>query len=336
MTVNEGAGREANKLYKINGWYYHLFSENRGGEGRVVMMQRAKNILGPYTEKKQITQGNREAHEPNQGGLVQTEKGDWYFFTHHGTMDWEGRPASLLPVTWVDGWPIIGDVAPDGLGNMAWSGRKPLQGARIVTPQTSDEFDARILGPQWEWNYQPRADKFSLTERPGFLRLRAFRPLQNDNLHGAGNTLTQRSFRAAASEAIVKLDLRGMADGQKVGLCHFSSDRYGALGARQEGGVRVLEWKRNGQSVTGPTLSGGDLWLRSVWGLDGKSQFSYSLDGKRFTDFGDLYPLTGGGYRGDRISLYSYNDRADEGFVDIDFFHYQFSGPQNRKTGLLR
>ena len=46
----------------------------------------------------------------------------------------------------------------------------------VVTPQTDDEFDETSLPPQWEWNYQPRADKWSLTERPGWLRLHAFQP----------------------------------------------------------------------------------------------------------------------------------------------------------------
>ena len=72
--------------------------------------------------------------EPNQGGIVQTEAGGWYFFTHHGTGAWEGRCASLLPVTWVDGWPIIGQLGADGIGRMVWSGALPVAGLSVVTP----------------------------------------------------------------------------------------------------------------------------------------------------------------------------------------------------------
>ena len=53
----------------------------------------------------------------------------------------------------------------------------------------------KTLKPQWEWNYQPRSEKWSLTERPGWLRLHAFKPLQTGNFKKAGNTLTQRSLR---------------------------------------------------------------------------------------------------------------------------------------------
>ena len=65
------------------------------------------------------------------------------------------------------------------------------------------------------------------------------------------------------------------------------------------------------------------LWLRSTWGLDGHSQFSYSLDGDHFTPLG-TYDLSWGYYRGDRIGIYCYNNDADEGFIDVDYLHYAF------------
>ncbi len=331
VQINQGAGREANKLYKINGFYYHLFSEVKG-EGRVVMMQRSKAVMGPYEEVRQLNHADRQYNEPNQGGLVQTETGDWYWFTHHGTGAWEGRCASLLPVTWVDGWPILGEVGADSIGSMVWTGKKPVMGTKSVALQTSDEFNQTSLPPQWEWNYQPRPEKWSLTERPGFLRLKAFKPLAENELLKAGNTLTQRSLRTSSNEVVVNLDLRGMADGQKAGLCHFASPHYAAVGVVQDGVTRTLEFNNGGKTTAGPTLTGNDLWLKSVWGLDGQSQYSYSLDGKTFTDFGDPYQLQWGSYRGDRIGIYSYNNKTDDGFVDVDYFDYTYDNPQNRNA----
>jgi beta-xylosidase len=328
LVIHQSSGSEANKLYKYNGVYYHFFSEVKS-EGRVVMMERSKNILGPYTEEKQLTHGDRDAMEPNQGGIVQTEKGDWYFFTQHGTGSWEGRCDSLVPVTWIGGWPIIGEPDKDNIGHFVWSGKKPVNGTPIITPQTSDEFDESSLPSQWEWNYQPRAEKWSLTERPGWLRLHAFKPLERDKLMKAGNTLTQRSFRTSFNEVVIKLDLGGMMDGQKVGLCHFAR-AHSVLGVSQEGATRTLEYDNNGKITSGPEITKTDLWLKSTWGLDGKSQYSYSLDGQIFTDFGDPYHLTWGFYRGDRIGIYSYNNKTDNGYVDVDFFHYQYAEPQDK------
>jgi hypothetical protein len=96
------------------------------------------------------------------------------------------------------------------------------------------------------------------------------------------------------------------------------------LGVSQEGEVRRLEYRVNGKITPGLEIAGNNLWLKSTWGLDGKSQYAYSLDGRSFTDFGEPYQLSWGNYRGDRIGIYSYNNKADSGYVDVDFFHYDF------------
>ncbi len=323
--IHQSRGSEANKLYKINGLYYHYFSEVKS-EGRVVMMERAKSLDGPW-EIKQLNHVSKTIDkEPNQGGLIQLASGDWWFITHQGTGDWEGRAMALLPITWVEGWPIIGAPGADGIGNMVWSAKKPIAGLPAVVPQTDDEFDAKALAPQWEWNYQPRAEKWSLTERPGFLRLHAFKPLAANNLLKAGNTLTQRALRTDANEVTIKLELAGMADGQEAGLCHLARSPS-TLGVSQNGTVRTLTFTDAGRSTTGPVLTAGSVWLRSTWGFDGVSQYAYSLDGKTFANFGTPYRLTWGYYRGDRLGIYSYNNKADAGYVDVDFFHYTFAKP---------
>lgn len=322
--IYQSKGSEANKLYKINGVYYHFFSEVRA-DGRAIMMERSKNIWGPYEGPRQLSHVQRKFHEPNQGGIVQSATGDWYFLTHHGTGDWAGRIMSLLPVNWVDGWPIIGEPGPDSVGQMVWSGKKPVNTDKIITPQTSDDFSNNILAPQWEWNYQPRAGKWSLTERRGWLRLHAFRPLENNNLLKAGNTLTQRSYRTVSNTAIVKLDISGMRAGQRAGLSHFGSPDYSTIGVACEGNTRQLAFTHKGVITKGPLITGKNVWLKSTWGLDGVSQYYFSLDGKTYTSFGQPYQLMWGSYRGDRLAIYNYNNKSDAGYVDVDYFYYKYS-----------
>jgi beta-xylosidase len=319
--IHQSRGSEANKLYSFHGLYYHLYSEARP-EGRVILMERSSRITGPYSAPRQLMAAERDAMEPNQGGFVEGPDGRWYFLTHHGTGAWEGRAASLLPVTWIEGWPIVGRVGPDGLGRMVWSGPMPLAGLPILPPQTSSGFGGPTLPPQWEWNYQPRSDHWSLTERPGWLRLKAFPPLIPGDLLKAGDTLTQRSFRTASSRVDVLLDLSGMADGQVAGLCHFSK-AWSAIGVRREGAVRrLVSLSSSGPPQAGPVVGPGRLWLRSSWGLDGVSRYAFSLDGTRFEEFGPPYRLSWGNYRGDRIGIFTFNDRADAGSVDVGAFRY--------------
>ena len=189
--------------------------------------------------------------------------------------------------------------------------------------QTSDDFEnGTVLGPQWQWNYQPRSDFFSLTERPGWLRLKAYRPLEPDNLMKAGNTLTQRTFRKQTNEVVIKLDISGMEDGQKCGLCHFSSQHSG-IGVVKENGTCYLEYRKNGKTMKGGSVRSRYVWFSSSWGLDGMSRYAYSVDGDNFFTFGDSYQLVWGNYRGDRIGIYCFNDRGEKGFVDVDYFHYR-------------
>lgn len=326
--IHQYNGSEANKLYKIDGLYYFFHSEVRsegGEEVRVVMMLRSSSLYGPYEEKELIhTHGIEVDREPNQGGLVQTAAGEWYFVSHQGSGGYyEGRTLHLLPVNWVDGWPIIGeDTDGDGIGEMVWGGRQPIPSASKTVLSTNDDFDDSRLAPHWEWNHQPREDRWSLTERPGYLRLYACRPLEADRFFTLSNVISQRAFRTIRNTATVRVDVSGMADGQEAGICHFSKD-YCTLGVRQAEGKKVLVYNRAGQTESGPIVEHSRLWLRSRWGLDGISRYAYSFDGETFTDFGEAYTLGWGHYRGDRVGLYSCNAECEEGHIDIDAFIHE-------------
>lgn len=318
--IHQSRGSEANKLYKWNGLYYHYYSEVRP-EGRVAMMDRAKSLDGPWETRQLIHVHGAVDKEPNQGGIVQAPNGKWWFFTHQGRGDWEGRAAVLLPVEWVDGWPVLGKVGSDGIGEMVWRDEKPVEGMPETLVVASDDFDAPTLKPEWQWNYQPRAGMWSLSERPGFLRLHAFPSLKPNDLKTIGNVLTQRAFRSKRNEVTVKLDVSGMVDGEEAGLSHFART-FASIGLLQRGEVRTISVNENGARGAGPTVTQGAIWLRSTWGFDGVSQFAYSLDGTQFVPIGDPYQLTWGSYRGDRVGLFTVNGKTS-GWADFDSVRYE-------------
>jgi beta-xylosidase len=325
--VDNYHGSEGNKIYKINGLYYIFHNQIDGPGNRTGVFMRSKSLAGPW-EKKLFLYGDGPKHErePNQGGLVQTPGGSWWFITHQGQGGYfEGRPCSLLPVQWVDGWPVVD--APTPRSVLVWRHRKPVDGFPVMIPQSSDEFSTALLGPQWEWNYQPRAEKWSLIERPGFLRLKAFPPLQKGNFFKAANTLTQRVMGYEGGEVTVKLDPSGMADGQVAGLTFFWKD-YAILGAAQRGGVRRVQLNIAGNVTEGPELPPGAsaLWLQAQINDQAVCTFAYSLDGKTFTPIGGTFALGWANYRGARVGLCCFNDEADAGFVDVDWFHYTYRG----------
>jgi beta-xylosidase len=112
------------------------------------MAKRDRKMTGPFKEERQLLLPCREANEPNQGGIIEGNS-NWYFLTHHGSGDWSGRIVSLLPVTWQDGWPMMGDITEAGKpGKMVWQAAMPhgTHGAHgAYEPhilQRSDDFDA--------------------------------------------------------------------------------------------------------------------------------------------------------------------------------------------------
>jgi len=320
--IHQSQGSEANKMYRFGGYFYHYYSEVKP-EGRVVMMRRAKTLDGPW-ETRQLNHAVRTPRvDPNQGGLIELPDKSWWFFTQMGSGTWAGRMAHLLPVNWIDGWPIIGEVGEDGIGNMVWTGKKPIPGEKPSPRLFEDDFTAKSPATVWEWNHQPRADMWSLTERPGFLRLHAFKPLRKDDIFKTGNTLTQRIYQSASGQVDVTLDVSGMADGQNAGLTFYS--RYaGWIGAVRENGLTRVVQVEQDRRTPGPVITGKDVQLRADIDIDGKITFSYSLDGKTYTALGEPHQAGWWNYRGTRIGLFTYNNEGESGVADFDRFSYRY------------
>ena len=332
VLINEGFGREASKLYKWNGKYYHLFSEHRD-DGRYLVMQRADHPMGPYNERHRLCRTQREWMEPNQGGYLQDKEGNWFFLTHHGSGDWGGREVSLLPVHWTtDGWPIIGEPDQEQIGTMVWNHRLPIAHRPAQTP-FQRQGDATGVGARlsvdgfasedWEGNYHPRRSHFKRSVRS--LTLKAFKPLQESNLLKAGNTLTLRSYQTPYNEATVCIDLSRMADGQRSGICHFSA-AWSEYGVKMVGREPLLYYRHHqGEDETVAQLPGllqsRQIYLRSTWDLSGTSHYSWSTDGKQWSE-GVAYQLEWGNYRGDRLGLYTYNNKEEAGEATFSQFHY--------------
>lgn len=321
MLLHQGGSREASKLIQAGGWYYLIYSRTGGGS-RYVVAKRAKNITGPWSEEKQIMAPNLGSNQPNQGGIVQGPDEQWYFLTHHGKGDWEGRAVSLLPVTWKDEWPVIGSQGEDGLGYMVWNGNLPLKAIPEKKEWYCDDFSSERLEPHWEWNHYPDNEKWSLAERPGWLRMKAVTPLQKNNLKKVPNILTQRVYRTSSNEVTVKMDIHGMVNGQTAGLCHYAAT-YAWLGVtKTETGISSI-MNENERITSQHFISGNDIWLRSDWGMEGICRFSYSTDGENYQHLGEPYPFTWGHYRGTRVGLFTFHKNGEEGFVDVDSFIYK-------------
>jgi beta-xylosidase len=275
---------------------------DRGGQ----TVLRAKTITGPYERRVVLPDGS-----PHQGGLVELANGEAWFIGFKST-GYLGRISHLLPVKWgEDDWPVFGD---QGQPVEQWA--KPKVGATypVGHPQMSDEFDAKALSPIWQWNHNPVAAAWSLTERPGWLRLKA-QPA--DSPATARNTLTEKLW-GDAGVIDVKLDTRAMADGQRAGFAFISGMNFGWVGVGQDGGVRKIRWAQG----DGPELTGTEVWLRGDY--DGATaKLSFSLDGQTYTDAGGPVTLRFQSWKGARLGVFTHGPAG--GAVDVDHVRYRLT-----------
>jgi beta-xylosidase len=340
--VYYGQGAEAAKIYKVGGYYYVFMAEWIEGDRKQLVL-RGKSIYGPFERKIVMEKAKGESRSVCQGALVRARDGSWWF-THQLVQfrqqmqgrfagmttgsSFEGRSQWLVPVRWVDGWPVLGgDPDGNGIGNTVKEWKKPIGGFAIDAPQTDDEFGSSKLGGQWEWNHNPRDDRWSLGEREGWLRLKANVPVGGGGFWNASNTVSQRLMGKGRGVAVAKLDVSGMKPGQQAGFCRHSG-QYVLLGISvDDEGAKRLVFNNNGKVKVGGVIASDVIYYRTT--NDGnRAYYEYSLDGKTYKRFGAEFELKFGRWRGDRLGFYCWNNKKAEGHIDIDYFRYDYDGPK--------
>ncbi len=342
-TVANGPTLEGPKLGKRNGYYY-IFAPEGGIDAGYQVVWRSSAILGPYTSKTILEQGSTAINGPHQGSWIDLPSGQSWFYHFQQNGGW-GRIAHLEPAQWgTDDWPKIGvDLDGNGIGEPVAQPKKPDVGATfpIAVPASSDEFDGTDLGVQWLWNHNPDDTKWSLSARPGWLRLSA-RPIANksgtsaasgsvpfveDSIIFAYNTVVQLAMGKVAS-AVTSLDTSGMVDGQRAGITLFGQT-YGWIGVVNTAGKGTVRANINGTYTTGPALTATTVYLKASMSASSQISFAYSTDGVAFTALGGSVTVGRTWFEGIKFGLFSYNlsTATAAGVADFDYFHYTQDGP---------
>jgi len=255
---------------------------------------------------------------PHQGGWVQTPQGeDW--FIHFQDKRAYGRVVHLQPMKWRDGWPLIGEDVGGAAGQPVASYRMPVVGKATAAPPTSDEFNGAALGLQWQWNANWQPSWYAL----GDGKLRLFGQPRDSNLWDVPSLLLQK-LPAETFTVTTKMDASGLSEGGVAGLVMYGSD-YAWLGTRRSDGVTRLalvscykaDVKCHEQQEAGVDLPSPKVWLRMQVLAGGVTQFSYSLDGAKYTPIGAQFTAKMGRWVGAQMGLFS---AGNAGHADIDYF----------------
>jgi beta-xylosidase len=214
----------------------------------------------------------------------------------------------------------------------------------VTTPQESDEFNAPVLGPQWQWqaNYD---EKFGMMTAFGTMRIYTYKlPAETSqtsnlksqtpvNLWLVPNMLLQKT-PADEFTVTTKLRFTSKADGQMGGLIMMGLD-YSALVVRRTGKMFELvqmtckdadKGKAQTEQIIAtlkPTAEDKtdykpglheDIYLRLTvsnaeagqpHGGKPMVQFAWSSDGKKFSDCGDPFAMRQGKWIGAKFGFVS-------------------------------
>ena len=376
VIIPEGNGvGEGHHMYKINGMYY-LISTDYKPNGRT-LCSRSKSIWGPYEtvvitadetfgyhqapltqvprgEKPRIGKDGTRFGIPavdkdatactniHQGGIVQAQDGSWWALL---MMDFHsiGRTTTLAPITWKDGWPMLGLEGNLGRAPRTWvkPGIQGVQEEPHAPYDRCDDFNYKtntysphttqattpMLKPIWQWNHNPDDRMWSL--KNGRLRLNT---MPADQLMWARNSLTQRVI-GPSSMATVELYVKGMKDGDVAGLGNINVP-CSWIGVVKQGKDLILRFfdQATNDTVDTPLSAllpsggreGAPIWLRMCGDYDeNKAEYAYSTDGEHFQTLGHemrlSYQLIT--FQGSRHALFAFNKTGKNGgYAEFDNF----------------
>lgn len=337
---------EGSRAIKYNDKYYLLMiSWPRGGKRKQVCY-RADNIEGPY-EKKVILESDFAGFPyVGQGCIFDCTDGSWQamIFQDRGAV---GRVLTLMPCTWIDEWPILGN----------GDGKVPYMIKAVSDEQCesniikSDDFDKTDLELQWQWNHVPDNNGWSLSAKPGHLRLKTTKIV--DNLYEAPNTISQR-MEGPECSGYIKMDVSKMKDGDIAGFGAFNG-HSGLIDVECHGKKKYITMRSNvvefddkknitevkREDFESIPLNKPIVYLRIDADFNvgkDKANFYYSLDGINWTKIGTEFKMIYD-YRklfmGSRFAIYNYATKKKGGYVDIDYFHYDHK-PNTLPDGLAK
>jgi beta-xylosidase len=360
VIIPEGNGvGEGHHIYKIDGMYY-LISTDYSPNGRT-LCSRSKSIWGPYETRvitadetygyhaaslTQVPQGvkyrigedgtkfglgplDKDATactNAHQGGIVQATDGSWWalFMQDFHSI---GRTVCLMPMTWQDGWPMVGLKGNLGRAPRTWfipgtNGENGKENAHVSRApyERSENFDGKQLGRVWQWNHNPEDKMWKL--KGGKLRLNA---MPAEQLMWARNTLTQRVI-GPSSIATVEMNVKGMKDGDVAGLGNINvpCSWIGIVKQGKTVTLRCFEQLTNDTVDMAVTLPKSKIWLRCMGDYDNdQAQYAYSTDGEHFQTLGRMMPLSYQliSFQGSRHALFAFNIKGKNGgYVEFDNF----------------
>ncbi|MFI0443871.1 glycoside hydrolase family 43 protein [Actinomadura sp. 6N118] len=322
---------EAPHLYKVGGRYLLITAEGGTAEDHAVIAARADQITGPYEgcpRNPVLTHRHLGLDHPivatGHADLVETARGEWWMVLlavrpYGGYFANLGRETFLTPVRWEDGWPMAGPVEP-------FHAMPDLPEHRWPVEPSCDHFDAPDLAPWWNVPRTPRERWWTLSERPGHLRLRV-RPeslAETSCPSFVGRRQQHRDFAAFTA-----LDFTPANEHAHAGLALVQNENFHVLHVLGSDGLQVVRREQGIDTVLAKQpIPPGRLYL-GVEARGQSYQMRYAVEPGRWQSLGDpvdgrlLSSEVAGGFTGAYLGMYaSSQNHPAEGVADFAWFEY--------------
>lgn len=231
---------EGPKFYKRNDYIYIMAPAGSVKSGWQVCL-RSKNVYGPYEMKIVLMQNDSPINGPHQGALVKINEDKWAFI-HFQDLDVYGRVVHLQPVTWINDWPICGDVKDELLAGTPYLKYDYLidKKSNFKIP-SSDYFKGNKLSYMWQTPSNKTVHFYDVNDGLT-LYCRYFNDKAYNALNLTPNTLlTKIMYLSFTVKTKCILDLKN--DYDEVGLCYMGSN-YQYICIRRVDGKNHLQLRQ--------------------------------------------------------------------------------------------
>ncbi len=340
-----GRWPEGPHLYKLAGRYYLMISEGGTSYEHSLTLARSSSPWGPFEpcpRNPLLTHRDRPA-EPIQAtghaDLVETESGALFLVllgirptdgAHHHL----GRETFLCPLSMADdGWPLVNGGAPIGLEMEAEGLPRPVP---VAETAPRDDFDADELAIGWITLRNVDAARFSLGERPGWLRLHGTRTTLDDVASPAFVARRQCHFRCRAA---TRLDFLPEHAGDQAGLVVRANEdnHYDLVVVPASDGPRARLCTRvqGVSSVVGEVPVGPGPWTLSIEAYPDRYEFFVAPRTGTALCLGSAptVPLSSeaaGGFTGACVGLFAASEKDPAPPADFDWFELSPLAPRER------
>ncbi|MBN2356874.1 family 43 glycosylhydrolase [candidate division KSB1 bacterium] len=288
-------------MWKYGGYYFYSFARDLSGGQKVMRSktltadQSSWEMLGDFFNENDPKKGTSLFTSPNHASpvVMLDDSTSWVMHPLYAKGEWkgQGRQGLLNQVRYdADGRPV----ADYPINQSFPAPQLPSSGIPWMVPK-SDFFDSQVLNPEWSFLGYTAADKWSLSDRPGWLRLtpknraKANTVIKNDGEHNY-SLITRLNFQPKSvydeaglwimrgdEKMFVKLASSLSADGKKVVSFSYEDSKYEA--ENSPGDTLWLKLVRINHKIYGYFSGDGSAWTEvgaavNITQIDSYSDYS--------------------------------------------------------------